>query len=360
MILTIAGADFSGANIGQNNSVTITLNKTGANGSKSSVTLKKGESVSSNTVIATGLSLQTGYENLVVTVTMAGTGDVSGWYSNGVVTIPSDTLITGNITIKATASKIATGGGEVVDPEEPGTGGGSGDAFNDASMWLRQTMSATGVISNSSITQSNIMPKVNFKGSASVEATGIDIMMAWITYNSDGSFKERGGWVTLTQGQKAEFTDDYPFSCVIATKAINTEYSLEEMVSWINVIGTPDGEGDIIYTDDESMWVQQNISTSGTITPSTDPTYNRSNIMYNGKFEKPIKVTALSENLQFAVVSYNADGAFKARGSWVSLKTGTQATATDELPFNVVIATSEETAYTLSEMLTKVKVSSSN
>lgn len=123
MILTIAGADFSGANIGTNNSVTITLNKTGANGSKSSVTLKKDESVSTETVIATGLSLQTGYENLVVTVTMAGTGDVSGWYSNGVVTIPSDTLITGNITIKATASKIATGGGEVVDPEEPVTGG---------------------------------------------------------------------------------------------------------------------------------------------------------------------------------------------------------------------------------------------
>lgn len=119
MILTIAGADFLGANIGQNNSVTITLN----NGSKSSVTLKKDESVSTETVIATGLSLQTGYENLVVTVTMTGTGDVSGWYSNGVVTIPSDTLITGNITIKATASKIATGGGEVVDPEEPGTGG---------------------------------------------------------------------------------------------------------------------------------------------------------------------------------------------------------------------------------------------
>lgn len=128
MILTIVGANFEGANIGQNKNVTITLNKTGANGSKSSVTLKKGESVSSNTVIATGLSEASGYENLVVTVTMAGTGDVSGWYSNGVVTIPSETPITGNITIKAIASKIATGGGDVVDPEpeKPGTGGGSG------------------------------------------------------------------------------------------------------------------------------------------------------------------------------------------------------------------------------------------
>lgn len=123
MILTIVGANFEGANIGQNKSVTITLNKTGANGSKSSVTLEKDKSVSSVTVIATGLSLKTGYENLVVTVTMAGTGDVSSWYSNGTVTIPSGTTITGNITITATATKTTTGGGEVVDPEEPGTGG---------------------------------------------------------------------------------------------------------------------------------------------------------------------------------------------------------------------------------------------
>lgn len=130
MILTIVGANFEGANIGQNKNVTITLNKTGANGSKSSVTLKKGESVSSNTVIATGLSEASGYENLVVTVTMAGTGDVSHWFSNanGTVTIPSETPITGNITIKAIASKIATGGGDVVDPdpEQPGTGGENG------------------------------------------------------------------------------------------------------------------------------------------------------------------------------------------------------------------------------------------
>lgn len=152
MILTIAGADFSGANIGQNNSVTITLNKTGANGSKSSVTLKKDESVSTETVIATGLSLQTGYENLVVTVTMTGTGDVSGWYSNGVVTIPSDTLITGNITIKATASKIATGGGEVVDPEEPGTGGDTpGDNVQSNVSYITRVTNNVNIVDGKSV-----------------------------------------------------------------------------------------------------------------------------------------------------------------------------------------------------------------
>jgi hypothetical protein len=126
MILTIAGADFSGANIGTNTNVGITLTKgNGVSGSKvSSLTLEKNQVVSTATVIATGLSLQTGYENLVVTVTMNGS-TVSGWFSNGTVTIPSGTTITGNI--KITASATAVSGGEVVNPEEPGTGGGSGD-----------------------------------------------------------------------------------------------------------------------------------------------------------------------------------------------------------------------------------------
>jgi hypothetical protein len=127
MILTIAGANFSGANIGTNTNVGITLTKgNGVSGSKvSSLTLERNQVVSTATVIATGLSLQTGYENLVVTVTMTGTGDVSRWFSNGTVTIPSGTKITGNI--KITASATAVSGGEVVDPEEPGTGGGSGE-----------------------------------------------------------------------------------------------------------------------------------------------------------------------------------------------------------------------------------------
>jgi hypothetical protein len=124
MILTIAGANFSGANIGANTNVGITLTKgNGVSGSKvSSLTLEKNKVVSTSTKIA-DLSLQTGYENLVVTVTMTGTGDVSSWFSNGTVTIPSGTTITGNI--KITASATAISGGEVVDPEEPGTGGGS-------------------------------------------------------------------------------------------------------------------------------------------------------------------------------------------------------------------------------------------
>ena len=109
MILTIKGADFSGSGLGTNTSVSITLTKgTGVSGSKVSLTLEKNQVVSSATVIATGLSLQTGYENLVVTVTMNGS-TVSGWYSNGKITIPSGTTITGNIKITANATKTATG-----------------------------------------------------------------------------------------------------------------------------------------------------------------------------------------------------------------------------------------------------------
>ena len=125
MILTIKGADFSGSGLGTNTSVSITLTKgNGVSGSKVSLTLEKNQVVSSATVIATGLSLQTGYENLVVTVTMNGS-TVSGWYSNGKITIPSGTTITGNIKITANATKTATGDEPVtppVDPEEPGTG----------------------------------------------------------------------------------------------------------------------------------------------------------------------------------------------------------------------------------------------
>jgi hypothetical protein len=116
MILTIAGANFSGANIGANTNVGSTLTKgNGVSGSKvSSLTLEKNKVVSTSTKIA-DLSLQTGYENLVVTVTMTGTGDVSSWFSNGTVTIPSGTTITGNIKITASATAVSGGSGEDIE-----------------------------------------------------------------------------------------------------------------------------------------------------------------------------------------------------------------------------------------------------
>ena len=121
MILTIKGADFSGSGLGTNTSVSITLTKgNGVSGSKvSSLTLEKNQLVSTATVIATGLSLQTGYENLVVTVTMNGS-TVSGWFSNGTVTIPANTTITGNIKINASATAVSGG-----DTGGDNTGGGN-------------------------------------------------------------------------------------------------------------------------------------------------------------------------------------------------------------------------------------------
>jgi hypothetical protein len=124
MILTIKGADFSGAGIGTNNSIRVQLTKTsGVSGSIVQNNFEKDQVVSTATVIA-NLAVVSGYENLTVTVTMGGTS-VNAWYSNGVVTIPSNTKITGDIKISASATAVS--GGEVVDPEpeEPGTGGGS-------------------------------------------------------------------------------------------------------------------------------------------------------------------------------------------------------------------------------------------
>jgi hypothetical protein len=151
MILTIAGANFSGANIGTNTNVGITLTKgNGVSGSKvSSLTLEKNQVVSTAIKIA-DLSLQTGYENLVVTVTMTGTGDVSRWFSNGTVTIPSGTTITGNI--KITASATAVSGGEVVDPEpeEPGTGG-SGDNVHSNVSYITRVTNNVNIVDSKSV-----------------------------------------------------------------------------------------------------------------------------------------------------------------------------------------------------------------
>ena len=163
MILTIVGANFEGANIGQNKNVTITLTKgNGVSGSKvSSLTLEKNQVVSTATVIATGLSLQTGYKDLVVTVTM-NDSTVSGWFSNGTVTIPSGTTITGNI--KITAIATATSGGEVVDPEQPGTGGDSGE-----------TILLIGNLKDlSTLTASQYGPTQGKNGSSFIERTNIE------------------------------------------------------------------------------------------------------------------------------------------------------------------------------------------
>ena len=118
-----------------------------------------------------------------------------------------------------------------------------------------------------------------------------------------------------------------------------------------------------IYTNDASKWVQQSISNAGALSYPGDTGFNRSNIMAVEKFAagETITVTSKSERLMVTLVSYDANGAFASRGSWVGLDpTGVNGevstTFTSENPFNVVIATNSETNYTLEQMLNIVTV----
>lgn len=116
MIITLKGANFSSCNIGALNLYRVTLSKTsGVSGSLSVTSFEKGQVVSSATVIA-NLAVVSGYENLTVTITMGGTS-VNTWYSNGVVTIPSNTAISGDIKISASATAVS--GGEEDEPVTP-------------------------------------------------------------------------------------------------------------------------------------------------------------------------------------------------------------------------------------------------
>ena len=110
--------------------------------------------------------------------------------------------------------------------------------YNSPDMWISQSVSANGaIVSSSDITQSNIMPKRNFIGSATVTCLGDDLLVAWVTYDADGNFKSRSSWQTLSLNGTTSnsFTDENPFSVIVATKQANTSFSVEEMVSMISV-----------------------------------------------------------------------------------------------------------------------------
>ena len=123
MILTIKGADFSGAGIGTNTSVSISYNGnvSGTPGFieknkelTSTITIKTGYTYDSISSVTVGGSIITGY-----TATDNGNGTVT-------LTIPAN-LITGKVVVNVNTTATSTGGDEVVEPEEPGTGGGSSE-----------------------------------------------------------------------------------------------------------------------------------------------------------------------------------------------------------------------------------------
>lgn len=97
---------------------------------------------------------------------------------------------------------------------------------------------------------------------------------------------------------------------------------------------------------------------SGNIVPSDNATYNRSNLMAVTKFNEPIKITAKSINLMTAIITYDAQGNFLARSSWDTPAVGASVNYSDTNPFNVIIASSAESSYSLEEMLALIDVRS--
>lgn len=341
MIITLKGADFSQSNIGTLSTYSIRFDSNGITNTNTSVDREASYTAT--------ITFKENYElNGAITVTMGG-ADITSTAVNGVnITI---TKVTGNVVIKV-PTKVTSSG------ESGGTE--NTNEYNSADMWLSQTISAAGVITATGITQSNIMAKSRFVGSATFESLGEAFQMALVTYNDDGSFKARGSWTSLTQGSPVTFEDENPFNVVIATKTTNTSYTVEQMVAMLNVVGTSEEsawEG-TIYSDSSSYWVRQSMDSAGNIVSSDNITYNRSNLMAVTKFNEPIKITAKSIKLMTALITYDAQGNFLARSSWGTPEIGASVTYSDTNPFNVIIASNAESSYSLEEMLNLIDVRS--
>lgn len=100
---------------------------------------------------------------------MGGT-TVNNWYKNGKVTIPANTTVTGDIKISASATAINTGGGEVVEPENPSTGGDSGETITGT---LQLFSGAVSVVSGENYYRPATANKARMNSSSVTEPTGV-------------------------------------------------------------------------------------------------------------------------------------------------------------------------------------------
>lgn len=104
----------------------------------------------------------------------------------------------------------------------------------------------------------------------------------------------------------------------------------------------------IIYTDNVDGWERKTISSSGV---ESTTGIGQSNIMHKTKFKNPVYLIPKGD-IMYALVTYNEDGSFKARSSWLTENDGTQM-LTDEHPFQIVVASGSVSDLTVAEMLTR-------
>lgn len=231
--------------------------------------------------------------------------------------------------------------------------------YNNPENWLHQNISASGGIITTNITQSNVMPKEKFAGTASITANTIALQLAWVTYDADGKFIARSSWVQVPVGETVTFSDENPFTVTIATATPNTSYTVEEMVKSFTVVGVTESEGKMIYSDDETLWIRQNMSPTGDIVTSegVGGNYSKSNIMLTSLAEEPIRITNNSNiPLYTGQITYNDDGSFNARSSWTTLNTDDSIKYSSDNPYNIIICSVADSDYSLTEMLSFVTV----
>lgn len=246
---------------------------------------------------------------------------------------------------------------EPVVPDEPDIPDAS-SYFNDATKWARTSIDGSGnTVTEDRISQSNIMPVEKIKGSLTMTVKNFAIQFAQVTYNDNGTFKARGSWTSVGVGQSQIITDANPFSLVIATKATSTSYSVAEMVDNITFEGVGENYGLIVYSDDPSLWVSQNMGPDGAVVLPGSSSYNNSNFMAKNLFTAPVKITRTDTNLYTAQITYDDAGKFLSRSSWVTLNASNPSvTYSDANPFNIIICTAVASTYTLEEMLSRVRV----
>jgi hypothetical protein len=133
MIITLTRANFSACNIGTLTTVNV---KSTVSGTCANVVIKmpnvEKAGYTTATTIATISLNTTNYKDHNVKVMMGSADVTSTWYSSGNVIVPANTPITSNITISVSATAVSGGDPIIPDePEQPGTGGGSGETTEE-------------------------------------------------------------------------------------------------------------------------------------------------------------------------------------------------------------------------------------
>ena len=237
MIITLKGASFKSiADGGKGNIGTLTTWSIFTN-LGSGATYSGDNSVDRGAAFSGTVTLADGYEvgSAGVSVTMGGTALTEGITIDGSTITIEIAEVTGTVYISVPTKNTATG--------EEDDGGGSeegGTDYNDDDLWVSQTVSSSGVVSTTGITQSNIMAKDKFTEGITIsvkDSSAYRILIAQVTYNADGSFKARSSWTTLdlaTATKSATYSDANPFNVVIATST-NSELSVSEVLNLIDV-----------------------------------------------------------------------------------------------------------------------------